>query len=171
VHSRAFVFVLIPLAILVIVTSPPLLGAVLRAQPTPTATRIAPPTATPTPTSTPDPFAAVPTATPLPLCVAACQSVAMGQARLLRAIFNKQSPPALLRVASFVLRSRTVIDLRQLLHHPPATQLHRCKEAPSTGVAPQRQPEVIGTATIPQPGLQVPQRMEGRCARGVGHEH
>jgi hypothetical protein len=64
-HSRAFLFLLLCLTILVILTSPPVLGELLAAaKPSPTPTPV-PPTATPTATATPDPLASVPMATPL----------------------------------------------------------------------------------------------------------
>jgi len=62
-QQKTFILLLIPLAILAIVTSPPVLRPFLQPEPTPTATAVIP-TATPTATITPDPFAAVPTATP-----------------------------------------------------------------------------------------------------------
>jgi sortase A len=61
--SRAFLLVLVPLIALVVVTSPPILGAALRSKVTPTSTSI-PPTLTPAATSTTDPFAAIPMSTP-----------------------------------------------------------------------------------------------------------
>ena len=62
--SRAFLCVLVPLIALVVVTSPPILGAVLRSEVTPTSTPI-PPTLAPTETPTADPFADIPMSTPL----------------------------------------------------------------------------------------------------------
>jgi hypothetical protein len=73
-HSRAFLFLLLCLTILVILTSPPVLGELLTAaEPSPSPTPV-PPTATPTATATPDPLASVPIATPL-----GQGGVAMGQ--------------------------------------------------------------------------------------------
>jgi hypothetical protein len=85
--SRVFLWLLFSLLGLVILTSPPLLGALLRVDPTPTATPT-PITPTLTPTMTPDPFAAVPTATPL-----------SNRAAILRAL---PTPPALNDSASGV---------------------------------------------------------------------
>jgi len=62
-QQKTFILLLISLAILAIVTSPPVLRPFLQPEPTPTPTAVIP-TATPTATITPDPFAAVPTATP-----------------------------------------------------------------------------------------------------------
>jgi LPXTG-site transpeptidase (sortase) family protein len=62
--SRAFLFVFLVLSAVVVLTSPPVLGALLEVEATPTATAI-PPTATPTATPTVDPFGHLPTATPL----------------------------------------------------------------------------------------------------------
>jgi sortase A len=61
--SRAFLLVLVPLIALVVVTSPPILGAALRSEEAPAPTAI-PPTLTPTETPTTDPFAAIPMSTP-----------------------------------------------------------------------------------------------------------
>lgn len=62
-QGRAFLILLFSLISLVVATSPPLIGPLLRREPTPTATPT-PVTPTITPTMTPDPFAHVPTATP-----------------------------------------------------------------------------------------------------------
>ncbi len=62
--GRAFLLLLIGLIILNILTSPPLVGPLLQRQPSPTAT-VLPPTPAPTFTATLDPFAGVPTATPV----------------------------------------------------------------------------------------------------------
>jgi len=63
--KRAFLFTLIILIALVLITSPPLLKPFFpEVTQTPTATVVTP-SATPSATSTPDPFAFVPTATPL----------------------------------------------------------------------------------------------------------
>jgi LPXTG-site transpeptidase (sortase) family protein len=61
--SRAFLLILVPLIALVVATSPPILGAALRSEVTPTPTMI-PPTLSPTETPTTDPFAAIPLSTP-----------------------------------------------------------------------------------------------------------
>lgn len=63
-QGRVFLFSLLILIILVVVTSPPVVGPLLRPEPTPTATPVSL-TPTPTATTTPDPFAGIPTATPL----------------------------------------------------------------------------------------------------------
>jgi LPXTG-site transpeptidase (sortase) family protein len=62
--SRAFLFVFLFLSLVVILTSPPILGALVEDKTTPTATSV-PPTPTSTATPTPDPFGHLPTATPL----------------------------------------------------------------------------------------------------------
>jgi hypothetical protein len=62
--SKVFLFIVIGLAALVVATSPPVLGAVLRVEATPTPGEI-PPTSTPTATPTLDPFGDLPMATPL----------------------------------------------------------------------------------------------------------
>jgi sortase A len=81
-HSRAFVFVLAGLAALVVLTSRPVLGQLVKvAQPTPLPTPTstpAPPTATPTT----DPFGDVPLATPLgggAMAVARLPAASLGQ--------------------------------------------------------------------------------------------
>lgn len=63
-QGRAFLILIAILTGLVALTSPPLVGDLLRPEPTPTATATpVPPTGTATPQ--PDPFANAPTATPL----------------------------------------------------------------------------------------------------------
>ena len=62
--GRVFLLVLVPLIALVVVTSPPILGAALRSEATPTSTTI-PSTLTPAATATADPFSAIPMSTPL----------------------------------------------------------------------------------------------------------
>ena len=62
-QGRAFLILLFSFIKLVVATSPPLVGPLLRRAPTPTASPT-PVTPTVTPTLTPDPFAHVPTATP-----------------------------------------------------------------------------------------------------------
>lgn len=62
-QGRAFLILLFSLIALVLATSPPVVGALLQREPTPTALPT-PVTPTSTPTITPDPFAHVPTATP-----------------------------------------------------------------------------------------------------------
>jgi sortase A len=64
VSSKAFLLILTALSALVVVTSPPILGALVEEQVTPTPTPV-PPTATLTATATRDPFGNLPTATPL----------------------------------------------------------------------------------------------------------
>lgn len=64
-HRRAFVFFLLCLTILVILTSPPVLGELLMAAEPSLSPTPVPPTATPTATATPDPLASIPMATPL----------------------------------------------------------------------------------------------------------
>ena len=93
--SRVFLWLLFSLIGLVILTSPPLLGALLRVDPTPTAT-LTPITPTLTPTMTPDPFAAVPTATPV-----------SGQAAILRML---PTPPAFNDSASGVSSPTPLVE-------------------------------------------------------------
>lgn len=62
--GRVFLFILISLIFLLILSSPPILEPLVRRDPTPTLTPTLAPL-TPTATSTPDPFASVPLATPL----------------------------------------------------------------------------------------------------------
>ena len=62
-QGRAFLILLFSFIGLVVATSTPLVGPLLRRAPTPTASPT-PVTPTVTPTMTPDPFAHVPTATP-----------------------------------------------------------------------------------------------------------
>src|SRR5574341_1602717 len=62
--GRAFLFIFLFLSLVVILTSPPILGALIEDKATPTATAT-PPTATPTTTPTLDPFGHLPIATPL----------------------------------------------------------------------------------------------------------
>lgn len=64
-NSRVFLFLLISLTLLVIATSPPLLGPLVRKPPTSTPLPTPTNTSTSTPTATPDPFEKIPTATPL----------------------------------------------------------------------------------------------------------
>jgi sortase A len=64
VSSKAFLFILLALSALVVVSSPPVLSALVGAQVTSTPTPV-PPTATLTATATRDPFGDLPTATPL----------------------------------------------------------------------------------------------------------
>jgi sortase A len=61
--SRAFLFTLFAFSALVVVTSPPVLGALVETHVTPTPTRV-PATLTPTATATRDPFGDLPMATP-----------------------------------------------------------------------------------------------------------
>jgi sortase A len=62
--SRAFLFIFLLLSLVVVLTSPSILGTLVEDKTTPTATSV-PPTSTPTPSPTPDPFGHLPTATPL----------------------------------------------------------------------------------------------------------
>lgn len=61
--GKIITLILTSLTLLLILTSPPVLGPLVRREPTPTLSPT-PVTPTPTPTATPDPFAHVPTATP-----------------------------------------------------------------------------------------------------------
>ncbi len=62
--NKKFLITVIILIAAVVLSSPPLVGSLVRHEPTPTLTPV-PATPTATATATPDPFAGVPTATPL----------------------------------------------------------------------------------------------------------
>lgn len=62
-QHKTFILLFIPLSLVAVLTSPPVLRPFLQPEPPPTPTAVRP-TPTPAPTLTPDPFAAVPTVTP-----------------------------------------------------------------------------------------------------------
>ena len=137
--SRVFLFILVSLIFLLILSSPPILGPLVRREPTPTLTpTLALPI--PTTTSTPDPFAGVPLATPLSGQVAPLRSLPMPSLGAL--------PPTFTPIPFVVATSGIILPDSQATPVPTSLNI-TIPASPATGLPPER-------LYIPRLELEVP---------------